>query len=82
MLQAGLDERALFGGRDDLLDDGAELRERLLGRFVLGDPCPHADHLRERPVRHALSVGEAPPAMPPRLVDEPVDVLLELPREP
>ena len=52
-----------------------------LGRLLLEDPRPHPHHLGERPVRDALAVGEAAAAVPPDVVGEPVDVLLELPGE-
>ena len=64
------------------LDRGAQLRERRLRRLVLGDPRAHPHHLGERPVGDALAVGEAAAAVPPEVVGEPVDVLLELPGEP
>src|SRR5581483_12387125 len=48
----------------------------------LEDAGPHAHHLRERPVRDALSVRETTSAVPPERAGEAVDVLLELPREP
>ncbi len=66
---------------DVLLDRGAELCERGLGRLLLEDPRPHAHHLGERPVRHTLAVGKTTAAVPPEEVGEPVDVLLELPGE-
>ncbi len=53
------------GGETEHVRDGlllaafAELRERLLERVVIGDPGRGLDHLGKRPVRDALSVGEA-----------------------
>src|SRR5262249_57175066 len=42
----------------------------------------HADHLGERTEGDPLAVRQTPAAMPPHDVGEPVDVLLELPRQP
>ena len=67
MLEPRLDEGPLLGIGDDFLEHGRELRERLLGRLVLGDPCPHPDHLRERPVRDTVAVREAAALVPPNL---------------
>ena len=39
------------------------------------------DHLRERPERDAVAVGEAAAAVPPDVSGKAVDVLLELPRQ-
>ena len=77
-----LEPRALVGVGDVGGQAGAQLEERLVRRLLLADPRPHAHHLRERPVGDALAVGETPAAVPPDLLDEAVDVLLELPREP
>ena len=41
-----------------------------------------ADHLAERPERDPLAVGGAPAVVPPDRLDQPVDVLEELPGEP
>ena len=49
---------------------------------VLGDAGAHAHHVGERPVGDALAVGEAAAAVPVDVVDEPVEVLVELPRQP
>src|SRR5204863_8168566 len=46
------------------------------------DPGPHAHHLGERPVRDAVPVGETAAAVPVDVADQPVDVALELRREP
>ena len=51
------------------------------GASSSSDPGAHPDHLGERPVGDALAVGEAAAAVPPDVVGEPVDVLLELPGE-
>ena len=58
----------------------AQLRQRARrGVLVLDDAGAPADHLGERPERDAVAVGEAPAAVPPDVVGEAVDVLLELP---
>ena len=44
-------------------------------------PGAAANHLGERPERDAVAVGETAPGVPPDVAGEPVDVLLELPRE-
>ncbi len=49
--------------------------------LVLQDAAPHAHHLGESPVGNALPVGEAAAAVPERVGDQAVDVLLELPGE-
>ena len=82
VLEARFDEGTLGRVGDELVEHPSELREGRLGRVVLGDPCPHANHLRKRPVGDPVAVREAAAAVPPRLLREPVDVLLELPGEP
>ena len=68
---------------DVLLDRGPELRERGLGRLLLEDPGPHrapsprAPSRRRRPRRRDSGRGATR-----RCLDQAVDVLLELPREP
>ena len=78
---ARLDETALLVVQDVLDQNGLELLERRSRLLVLGDAAAHAHHVRQRPVGHALAVGEAPAAMPVRGLLDPVDVLEELPRE-
>ena len=56
----------------------AQLRERRLGRSSSATRA-RTHHLRKRPVRDAVAVGEAAAAVPAHVVGEPVDVLLELP---
>ncbi len=79
VLEARLDEAPVCLVGDDLLEDDGELRECVHLGLILGDPGAHADHLRQCPVRDAFAVGQAAPLVPPRVVREPVDVLLELP---
>ena len=43
------------------LAGGAQLLERLARRVVVADPRARLDHRGERPVGHALAVGERPP---------------------
>ena len=52
------------------------------GVLVLEDAGAAAHHLRERPERDAVAVRQTAPSVPPRVVARPVEVLLELPREP
>ena len=51
------------------------------GLLVLRDPAPHPDHVRQRPIGHSLAVGQTASPVPVHLVDDPVEVLVELPRE-
>ena len=60
---------------------------RQLGRgdlrgVLLGDAQPLPDDLSESPERHPLAVGQAPAPMPPHVLGQAVDVLLELPAQP
>ncbi len=64
---------------DVLLDRLTQLGARRAGLLALGDTRSHANHLRQRPVRDALAVGQAAPPVPEDEIDEAVDVLLELP---
>ena len=50
-------------------------------RVLLADEQPGTDHLRQRPVAHALAVGQAAPGVPEDVAGEAVDVLEELPRQ-
>ena len=81
--EAGLDPAPLFRIGDVLLDRASAASAGADGRLlVLDDPAAHPHHLGKRPVGHALAVGEAAATMPEDVRGEPVDVLLELPREP
>ena len=75
----GLDPGALGGVGDVLLEHGRDGRPR--GRLVgvLLEPGAAADHLAERPEADAVAVGGAATVVPPDVLDEPVDVLEELP---
>ena len=77
-----LDPGALLGVGEVLLERLPELAGRRLGILLLGDSGPHAHHLGERPVRDAVAVGETAAAMPVDVAHQPVDVALELRREP
>ena len=82
--------------REQRLDEAPLVRDRACARssvassferamrvvVVLGDAGAHAHHVRERPVGDALAVGETAAAVPVDVVDEAVEVLVELPREP
>jgi hypothetical protein len=77
-----LDEPPLVVVEQVLAERRLELRARRRVVVVLGDAGAHTHHVRERPVRHALAVGEAAATMPVDVLCEPVEVLVELPREP
>ena len=64
MREPGLDPIALLRVGDELLDGRAQLLERRRRLLLLGDAAPHLHHLDERPVGHALAVGQAAPSMP------------------
>jgi hypothetical protein len=76
-----LDEGPVVRIEEMLVEGGAELAERGRRLVVLCDPAPHADHVRQCPVRHALAVCETPTAMPVDDLLDPVEVLVELPRK-
>ena len=78
----GLHEGALLRLGEVLLERRRKLLARRVRRLVLADPAAHPHHVGERPVGHALPVGQAAAAMPVHLLDDPVEVLVELPREP
>src|SRR5207244_4956398 len=58
-----------------------DLRPRRARLLVLENAGPPTNHLGQRPEGDALAVRKATPPVPPRIVDQTVDVLLELPRE-
>src|SRR4029453_7954316 len=66
---------------DRLVERGAQLVVRRARLFVFRDSTAHPHHVCERPVGHALAVGEAAAAMPIDGVRDPVEVLVELPPE-
>ena len=67
--------------RDNGFHALAELRPRRLRVVTLGDPGTHSHHLSERPVCDAFAVRKAASPVPQDDVRQPVDVLVELPRE-
>ena len=67
---------------DVLLERGVQLGPRGTGLLVLGNPAAHAHHVSESPVRDAIAIGEAAPAVPVDRVCDAVEVLVELPRKP
>ena len=77
------DQELAIGGADDpAVEARVELRDRLLeGRF-LGDPKPLAHHLRERPIRDPVAVGQAASGMEQEVVGQAVGVLDEFPTKP
>ena len=77
-----LDESPLIRVGKVFLDDGGELGERGQRFLVLCDSRTHPDHVGQRPVGDALAVREASPAVPVRDLSDPVEVLVELPRQP
>ena len=79
MRKPRLDEPSLLRIRNVLLDGRPHLPARLVGVLGFRDLRAHANHLRQRPERDALAVSEAPSAVPPDVLGETVDVLLELP---
>jgi hypothetical protein len=81
MGEARLEPRALARVLDSLLEHRAELGDCFLRRVLLGDQRPHSHHLCQRPVGDAVAVRETAAAVPEHLVQDPVEVLLELPRE-
>ena len=76
------DPGALVSVEQMPLERLVQLPRRRFRLLLLRDPRPHSHHLRERPVRDALAIGEATAAVPVHVAGEAVDVLLELPREP
>ncbi len=80
--QPRLDAGPLLGVGQVLGGHRGELRAGDVGRIRLGDPRPPADHLPERPERQALAVRRRSALVPVDQLDEPVDVLLELPGQP
>ena len=56
--------------------DRGPRRRLVVGLLEVG---PAADHLAERPERDAVAVGRAAAVVPPDRLDQPVDVLEELP---
>ena len=81
MRKPGLDESSLLRIRYVLLDRRPHLPARTVGVLAFRDLRAHANHLRKRPERDALAVGEAPSAVPPDVLGETVDVLEELPAQ-
>jgi hypothetical protein len=79
--EARFGEAALLSVGDVLVDGAAELFACGLGILVLDDPGAAANHLGKRPERDPVPVRQAAAGVPPHAPDEPVDVLLELPRE-
>jgi hypothetical protein len=81
MGEARLDQPSLPLVGDEPLHDRPQLRPGGLGVLVLRDPRTRPDHVGQRPVGDTLAVGQAAPALPEDLRGDPVDVLLELPRQ-
>jgi hypothetical protein len=81
MREARLDPLALVVVGDVLGEGRAQLLARRGGLLVLGDQAAHPHHFGECPVRDTVAVGEAAASVPPDVLREAVDVLLELPRE-
>ena len=79
--QTGLDEATLALIRHVLGDRGAELLTRGRRILLLDDPRARTDHFGQRPIGHALAVGETATLVPPAEVLDSVDVLEELPQQ-
>ena len=77
-----LDEPALLGVEQMLVERGPQLCQCGCLVLVLGDEAAHAHHVRECPVGDALAVGEAAAAVPVDGLGDAVEVLVELPRQP
>ena len=82
MRKPRLGEAALLCIGHVLLEGRPQLGAGGGGFFAFHDLGPHPDHLGQCPERHSLAVGKAAPPVPPDLIDEPVEVLVELPAEP
>jgi hypothetical protein len=63
--QAGLHPPPFLGIRYVARDRRAQLRSGRREVFSLHDVRPASDHLRQRPVRHAVPVRQTSPPMPP-----------------
>ena len=74
-------ELTVHGICDPALEAGSKALGDGLRRVLLTDLKPGSHHLRERPVAHALAVGQATPGVPEHLSGQAVDVLEELPGE-
>ena len=81
MREPRLDPLPLFVVGNELGERGCELLARGVCVLAFGDVEPFARHLRERPVRDAVAVGEAAAAVPVGELGEAVEILEELPRE-
>ncbi len=77
--QARLDEGPLLRIEQMLGQRRRQLLARRARLLVLGDPAAHPDHVGERPVGDTLPVGQTAAPVPPDLLDDPVEVLVELP---
>ena len=80
--EPGRHELALARVDDPALQSGTELRLGLLDGSILRDPQPMPDHLRERPVRDAVAVGQTTTRVPQEPVREVRQVIEELPAQP
>ena len=77
-----LHEFPLLGVEDVLGECRRELAPGRVRRLVLTDQTTHAHHVCERPVRDALAVRQTAAPVPVDVLDDPVEVLVELPGEP
>ena len=80
--QPRLHKRPLLRIQQMLHQRHLELLACRRGLLVLGDPTAHPHHVRQRPVGNTFAVGETASAVPPDLLHDPVEVLVELPRQP
>ena len=80
--QAGLHPPPFRGVRYITLHRRAQLGSSGRGVLSLHDVRPAPDHLRQRPVRDAVSIGQTSSPVPPVRIGQPVHVLVELPPKP
>ena len=80
--QSRLDIAPLLLVEDVCVERRAQLAPGGRGVLVLDDAAAHAHHVRECPVGDALAVSETAAAVPVDRVDDAVEVLVELPRQP
>ena len=78
----GSTNRRSSGIGDVLVEHLGQLGQGRRGALVLADPAAHPHHVGQRPVGHALAVGEAAAAVPVDDLGQAVEVLVELPGQP
>ena len=81
LAETGLDECTLVRIEDVFGERRPELLSCRAGLLVFRNPAAHANHVRQSPVGDALAVGEAATPVPVDRLGDPIEVLVELPRE-